>query len=557
VDILAKNGVDISVSEGAEQGNAASLFGNLAFPLLAFGGLFFLFRRAQGGENGGGGFGGMGGGGGGPMDFGKSKSKFQEVPETGVTFADVAGVDGAKLELQEVVDFLKNPDKYTALGAKIPKGCLLVGPPGTGKTLLAKAVAGEAGVPFFSCAASEFVEMFVGVGASRVRDLFEKAKSKAPCIVFIDEIDAVGRQRGAGMGGGNDEREQTINQLLTEMDGFEGNTGVIVLAATNRPDVLDSALLRPGRFDRQVTVDLPDVAGRIRILKVHARGKTIGKDVDYDKVARRTPGFSGAALQNLLNEAAILAARRELTEISKEEIADALERIVAGAAKEGAVMSLQKKRLVAYHEAGHAIVGALMPEYDPVTKISIVPRGNAGGLTFFAPSEERLESGLYSRSYLENQMAVAMGGRIAEELIFGAENVTTGASGDFQQVTRTARMMVEQMGFSEKIGQIALKTGGGQSFLGGDAGRAADYSQATANLVDSEVKLLVEKAYRRAKDLVTENINCLHAVADVLLDKENIDGDEFEKIMLAARAELYLKEDNRDMEVPFMKPTAV
>ena len=287
VDILAKNGVDISVSEGDQQGNYASLFGNLLFPLLAFGGLFFLFRRAQGGEGGGGGFGGMGGGG--PMDFGKSKSKFQEVPETGVTFVDVAGVDGAKLELQEVVDFLKNPDKYTALGAKIPKGCLLVGPPGTGKTLLAKAVAGEAGVPFFSCAASEFVEMFVGVGASRVRDLFEKAKSKAPCIVFIDEIDAVGRQRGAGMGGGNDEREQTINQLLTEMDGFEGNTGVIVLAATNRPDVLDSALLRPGRFDRQVTVDLPDVAGRIRILKVHARGKTIGKDVDYDKVARRTP----------------------------------------------------------------------------------------------------------------------------------------------------------------------------------------------------------------------------------------------------------------------------
>merc|ERR1719352_890092 len=307
-----------------------------------------------------GGMGGMGG----PMEFGKSRSKFQEVPETGVTFKDVAGVDGAKLELQEGVDFLKNPDKYTNLGAKIPKGCLLVGPPGTGKTLLAKAVAG-------------------------------------------------GRQRGAGMGGGNDEREQTINQLLTEMDGFEGNTGVIVLAATNRPDVLDSALLRPGRFDRQVTVDLPDVAGRIRILKVHARGKTIGKDVDYDKVARRTPGFSGAALQNLLNEAAILAARRELSEISKEEIADALERIVAGAAKEGAVMSEQKKKLVAYHEAGHAIVGALMPEYDPVTKISIVPRGNAGGLTFFAPSEERLESGLYSRSYLENQMAVAMGGRVA------------------------------------------------------------------------------------------------------------------------------------------------
>ena len=383
VDILAKNGVDISVSEGEQQGNVASLVGNLLFPLVAFGGLFFLFRRAQGGD---GGMGGMGGMGGGPMDFGKSKSKFQEVPETGVTFADVAGVEGAKLELQEVVDFLKNPDKYTALGAKIPKGCLLVGPPGTGKTLIAKAVAGEAGVPFFSCAASEFVELFVGVGASRVRDLFEKAKAKAPCIIFIDEIDAVGRQRGSGMGGGNDEREQTINQLLTEMDGFEGNTGVIVLAATNRPDVLDSALLRPGRFDRQVTVDRPDVAGRIRILKVHARGKTLAKDVDFDKIARRTPGFTGADLENLMNESAILAARRELTEISKEEIADALERIIAGAAREGAVMSEKKKKLVAYHEAGHALVGALMPDYDAVTKISIVPRGNAGGLTFFAPS---------------------------------------------------------------------------------------------------------------------------------------------------------------------------
>ena len=548
VDILAKNGVDISVSEGEQQGNVASLIGNLLFPLVAFGGLFFLFRRAQGGE---GGMGGMGGMGGGPMDFGKSKSKFQEVPETGVTFADVAGVEGAKLELQEVVDFLKNPDKYTALGAKIPKGCLLVGPPGTGKTLIAKAVAGEAGVPFFSCAASEFVELFVGVGASRVRDLFEKAKAKAPCIIFIDEIDAVGRQRGSGMGGGNDEREQTINQLLTEMDGFEGNTGVIVLAATNRPDVLDSALLRPGRFDRQVTVDRPDVAGRVRILKVHARGKTLAKDVDFDKISRRTPGFTGADLENLMNESAILAARRGLTEISKEEIADALERIIAGAAREGAVMSEKKKRLVAYHEAGHALVGALMPDYDPVTKISIVPRGNAGGLTFFAPSEERLESGLYSRTYLENQMAVAMGGRVAEELIFGAEDVTTGASGDFQQVTRTARMMVEQMGFSKRIGQIAIKTGGGQSFLGNDAGRAADYSATTAGIVDEEVKILVTAAYRRAKDLVQENIAVLHAVAEVLMEKENIDGDEFEQIMLKAKSELYLKADNPTITVPY------
>ncbi|CAN1322822.1 ATP-dependent zinc metalloprotease FTSH 1, chloroplastic [Linum perenne] len=392
------------------------------------------------------------------MDFGRSKSKFQEVPETGVTFADVAGADQAKLELQEVVDFLKNPDKYTALGAKIPKGCLLVGPPGTGKTLLARAVAGEAGTPFFSCAASEFVELFVGVGASRVRDLFEKAKSKAPCIVFIDEIDAVGRQRGAGLGGGNDEREQTINQLLTEMDGFSGNSGVIVLAATNRPDVLDSALLRPGRFDRQVTVDRPDVSGRVKILQVsvHSRGKALAKDVDFEKIARRTPGFTGADLQNLMNEAAILAARRDLKEISKDEISDALERIIAGPEKKNAVVSEEKKKLVAYHEAGHALVGALMPEYDPVAKISIIPRGQAGGLTFFAPSEERLESGLYSRSYLENQMAVALGGRVAEEVIFGQENVTTGASNDFMQVSRVARQMVERFGFSKKIGQLNL-----------------------------------------------------------------------------------------------------
>ena len=545
VDILAQNGVDISVSEGENQGNYAALLGNLLFPLIAFGGLFFLFRRAQGGQGGG----PMGPGG--PMDFGKSKSKFQEVPETGVLFEDVAGVDGAKLELQEVVDFLKNPDKYTELGAKIPKGCLLVGPPGTGKTLLAKAVAGEAGVPFFSCAASEFVELFVGVGASRVRDLFEKAKAKAPCIVFIDEIDAVGRQRGAGMGGGNDEREQTINQLLTEMDGFEGNSGVIVLAATNRPDVLDSALLRPGRFDRQVTVDRPDVKGRIQILKVHSRGKVIAKDVDFDKIARRTPGFTGADLQNLMNEAAIFAARRSLTEISKEEIADALERIVAGPEKKNAVMSEKKKKLVAYHEAGHALVGALMPEYDPVTKISIVPRGAAGGLTFFAPSEERLETGLYSRSYLENQMAVALGGRIAEELIFGEDDVTTGASNDFQQVTRTARLMVSQMGMSKKLGQVAWSGSSGPSFLGQQAGQAAECSAETTDLIDAEVRDIVNRAYRRAKDLVESNIEVLHKVAEVLLEKENIDGDEFQQIMLACGSGLYLKEDSPSTKVPY------
>ncbi|KAL3154735.1 ATP-dependent zinc metalloprotease FTSH 1, chloroplastic [Trebouxia sp. C0009 RCD-2024] len=546
VDILAKNGVDISVSEGEQQGNYVALLGNLLFPVIAFAGLFFLFRRSGGGQGGGGPMGGMGG----PMDFGKSKSKFQEVPETGVTFADVAGVEQAKLELQEVVDFLKNPDKYTQLGAKIPKGCLLVGPPGTGKTLLAKAIAGEAGVPFFACAASEFVELFVGVGASRVRDLFEKAKAKAPCIVFIDEIDAVGRQRGAGMGGGNDEREQTINQLLTEMDGFEGNTGVIVLAATNRPDVLDAALLRPGRFDRQVTVDRPDVQGRVRILKVHSRGKQIGKDVDFEKIARRTPGFTGADLQNLMNEAAIFAARRDLKEISKEEVADALERIVAGPEKKGAVMSDQKKKLVAYHEAGHALVGSLMPEYDPVTKISIVPRGAAGGLTFFAPSEERLESGLYSRSYLENQMAVAMGGRVAEELIFGPDDVTTGASGDFQQVSRTAKMMVSQMGFS-KLGQVAWQSGGGPSFVGASAGQAPDCSAHTQDMIDEEIKELVERSYRRAKDLVQSNIDVLHKTAAVLLEQENLDGDEFLKILMESQAEQYLKADNPDVTVPY------
>lgn len=555
VDILARNGVDISVSEGDQQGNYVSLLGNILFPLIAFGGLFFLFRRSQDGS--GGGMGGMGGGMGGPMDFGRSKSKFQEVPETGVNFADVAGCDGAKLELQEVVDFLKNPDKYTALGAKIPKGCLLVGPPGTGKTLLAKAVAGEAGTPFFSCAASEFVELFVGVGASRVRDLFEKAKAKAPCIVFIDEIDAVGRQRGAGMGGGNDEREQTINQLLTEMDGFEGNTGVIVLAATNRPDVLDSALLRPGRFDRQVTVDRPDVAGRVEILKVHSRGKSLSKDVDLDKVARRTPGFTGADLQNLMNEAAILAARRSLQEISKEEIADALERIIAGPEKKGAVMTDKKRRLVAYHEAGHALVGALMPEYDPVTKISIVPRGAAGGLTFFAPSEERLESGLYSRTYLENQMCVALGGRVAEELIFGDDDITTGASGDFQQVSRTARLMVTQLGFSKELGQVAWSQGGGNSFLGNQMAQPSDFSMETADLIDREVKQLVERAYRRAKDLVQSNIDVLHKVAAVLIEKENIDGDEFQQIILASQAEQYLKQDAPGVTIPYQaKATA-
>ncbi|PSB48346.1 ATP-dependent zinc metalloprotease FtsH3 [Chamaesiphon polymorphus] len=492
---------------------------SLFFPVLLLVGLFFLLRRAQSGP------------GNQAMNFGKSKARVQMEPQTQVTFTDVAGIDQAKLELNEVVDFLKNADRFTALGAKIPKGVLLVGPPGTGKTLLARAVAGEAGVPFFSISGSEFVEMFVGVGASRVRDLFEQAKAQAPCIVFIDEIDAVGRQRGAGLGGGNDEREQTLNQLLTEMDGFEGNTGIIIIAATNRPDVLDSALLRPGRFDRQVVVDRPDYAGRLEILNVHARGKTLAKDVDLERISRRTPGFTGADLSNLLNEAAILAARRSLTEISMDEVNDAIDRVLAGPEKKDRVMSEKRKTLVAYHEAGHALVGALMPDYDPVQKISIIPRGNAGGLTWFTPSEDRMESGLYSRSYLQNQMAVALGGRIAEEIIFGEEEVTTGASNDLQQVARVARQMVMRYGMSEKLGPVALGRQQGNMFLGRDIASERDFSEETAAIVDDEVSHLVAEAYRRAKDVLLGNKQVLDKLANMLVDKETVDADELQDLL--------------------------
>jgi cell division protease FtsH len=492
---------------------------SLFFPVLLLVGLFFLLRRAQSGP------------GNQAMNFGKSKARVQMEPQTQITFGDVAGIDQAKLELNEVVDFLKNADRFTALGAKIPKGVLLVGPPGTGKTLLARAVAGEAGVPFFSISGSEFVEMFVGVGASRVRDLFEQAKAQAPCIVFIDEIDAVGRQRGAGMGGGNDEREQTLNQLLTEMDGFEGNTGIIIIAATNRPDVLDSALLRPGRFDRQVVVDRPDYAGRLEIMHVHARGKTLAKDVDLERISRRTPGFTGADLANLLNEAAILAARRSLTEISMDEVNDAIDRVLAGPEKKDRVMSEKRKTLVAYHEAGHALVGALMPDYDPVQKISIIPRGRAGGLTWFTPSEDRMESGLYSRSYLQNQMAVALGGRIAEEIIFGEEEVTTGASNDLQQVARVARQMVMRFGMSEKLGPVALGRQQGNMFLGRDIASERDFSEETAGVIDEEVSLLVAEAYRRAKDVLIGNKHVLDKLANMLVDKETVDSEELQDLL--------------------------
>ncbi len=525
-DILTENKVDIVVQPQAEESVWFRALSTLFLPVLLLVGIIFLFRRAQNGP------------GNQAMNFGKSKARVQMEPNSQVTFSDVAGIDQAKLELTEVVDFLKNADRFTALGAKIPKGVLLVGPPGTGKTLLAKAVAGEAGVPFFSISGSEFVEMFVGVGASRVRDLFEQAKSQSPCIVFIDEIDAVGRQRGAGMGGGNDEREQTLNQLLTEMDGFEGNTGIIIIAATNRPDVLDSALLRPGRFDRQVVVDRPDFAGRLEVMQVHARGKTLSKDVDLERIARRTPGFTGADLSNLLNEAAILAARRNLTEISMDEVNDAIDRIMAGPEKKDRVMSEKRKTLVAYHEAGHALVGALMPDYDPVQKISIIPRGRAGGLTWFTPSEERLESGLYSRSYLQNQMAVALGGRIAEEIIFGDEEVTTGASNDLQQVARTARQMVTRFGMSEKLGPVALGRQQGSMFMGRDIASERDFSEETASMIDEEVSDLVAVAYQRAKDVLVGNKHVLDKLAEMLVERETVDSEELSQLLIASEVKM-------------------
>ena len=519
INILTQNNVDISVLPQNEEGFWVRALSSLFFPILLLVGLFFLLRRAQSGP------------GSQAMNFGKSKARVQMEPQTQVTFGDVAGIEQAKLELTEVVDFLKNADRFTAVGAKIPKGVLLVGPPGTGKTLLAKAVAGEAGVPFFSISGSEFVEMFVGVGASRVRDLFEQAKSNAPCIVFIDEIDAVGRQRGAGLGGGNDEREQTLNQLLTEMDGFEGNTGIIIIAATNRPDVLDAALLRPGRFDRQVVVDRPDYAGRLEILNVHARGKSLSKDVDLEKIARRTPGFTGADLSNLLNEGAILAARRNLTEISMDEVNDAIDRVLAGPEKKDRVMSEKRKELVAYHEAGHALVGALMPDYDPVQKISIIPRGGAGGLTWFTPSEDRMDSGLYSRAYLQNQMAVALGGRLAEEIVFGDEEVTTGASNDLQQVARVARQMVTRFGMSDRLGPVALGRQNGNMFLGRDIMSERDFSEETAAAIDDEVRNLVDQAYRRAKEVLVGNRHVLDKLAEMLVDKETVDSDELQELL--------------------------
>lgn len=532
-----------------EASGLGELAQSLIFPAALFAGLFFLSRRAGGGGPGG----PMG-----PMGFGKSKAQIQMVPDTGVSFDDVAGCEGAKLELMEVVDFLKQPEAYTKMGCQIPRGVILDGPPGTGKTLLAKAVAGEAGVPFISISGSEFVEMFVGVGASRVRDIFGQAKKNAPCIIFIDEIDAVGRQRGAGYAGGNDEREQTVNQILVEMDGFDGNPGVITIAATNRVDILDQALLRPGRFDRKVTVDLPDFKGRTRILGVHSRGKPFEPDVDLEAISRRTPGFSGAQLENLTNEAAISAARKGKSTIGWEEIDGAVDRIMVGLEKKGATSNEKQQRLVAFHEAGHAIAGALVPDYDQVQKITIIPRSNgAGGLTFFAPQESRLESGMYSKQYLESQLVVALGGRVAEEIIYGPEMVTTGASNDFQQVANIAGKMVKEWGMSEKVGLVALSDGGGGGpFMGRSMVQSrTQWGSDILATVDEEVDRLVSNAYVVCKKILTENRALLDHLAKVLIEQETVSAEEFQMMLVEFQAKTIdfavFGEEAKKSELPY------
>lgn len=512
--------VDLVMVPESESAWWVALLPNLISVVLLFAVFFFIMNQMQGGGNR-------------AMQFGRSRAKLHTADRGKVTFADVAGVDEVKEELAEVVDYLKHPKRYLEVGAKIPRGILLVGPPGTGKTLLAKAVAGEADVPFFSVSGSDFVEMFVGVGASRVRDMFEQAKKNAPCIVFIDEIDAVGRQRGAGLGGGHDEREQTLNQLLAEMDGFDPNSGVIVLAATNRPDILDSALLRPGRFDRQIVVDVPDQKGREEILKVHARNKPLDQGVDLKEIARRTPGFTGADLSNLLNEAALLAARHNRKRISQAEISEAIERVIAGPAKKGRIMSERERDLVAYHEAGHAVLAHLLPGADPVVKVSIVGRGRAGGYTLMIPEDDRRYR-YATKNDMMNEITVVLGGRVAEELVLG--EISTGAGNDLDRVSKMARKMVTEYGMSD-LGPITFgRSQEAQVFLGRDIARDRNYSEEVAAKIDEEVHGIVSAAYERARQLLSDNLDKLHALAAALKDRETLEGDELEAIFAQASA---------------------
>ena len=488
------------------------------FPIILLLGIWIYFMRQMQG----------GGGRGGALSFGKSRARLLSEDQVKITFSDVAGVEEAKQEVSELVEFLRDPGKFQKLGGKIPSGVLMVGSPGTGKTLLAKAIAGEAKVPFFTISGSDFVEMFVGVGASRVRDMFEQAKKHSPCIIFIDEIDAVGRHRGAGLGGGHDEREQTLNQLLVEMDGFEGNEGVIVIAATNRPDVLDPALLRPGRFDRQVVVPLPDIRGREQILKVHMRKVALGDNVKANIIARGTPGFSGADLSNLVNEAALFAARANKEGVDMEEFERAKDKIMMGAERRSLVMSEEEKRLTAYHEAGHAIVGRLVPSHDPVYKVTIIPRGRALGVTMFLPEEDRLS---YSKELLDSQISSLFGGRIAEELIFDASKVTTGASNDIERATQLARNMVTKWGLSEKLGPLTYGEEDGEVFLGHSVTQHKAISDETSHTIDKEIRNIINKNYKRSEQILKKNIDKLHLMADALIKYETIDADQIDDIM--------------------------
>ncbi|MCL1141490.1 ATP-dependent zinc metalloprotease FtsH [Shewanella gaetbuli] len=516
INDLDRKGITMKGQEAEESSFLAQIFISW-FPMLLLIGVWIFFMRQM-----------QGGGGKGAMSFGKSKAKLMSEDQIKTTFVDVAGCDEAKEEVKELVDYLRDPTKFQKLGGRIPTGVLMVGPPGTGKTLLAKAIAGESKVPFFTISGSDFVEMFVGVGASRVRDMFEQAKKSAPCIIFIDEIDAVGRQRGAGLGGGHDEREQTLNQMLVEMDGFEGNEGIIVIAATNRPDVLDAALLRPGRFDRQVVVGLPDVRGREQILKVHMRKVPLSDDVKASVIARGTPGFSGADLANLVNEAALFAARGNRRMVGMEEFERAKDKIMMGAERRSMVMSEDEKEMTAYHEAGHAIVGCLVPEHDPVHKVTIIPRGRALGVTFFLPEADAISQ---SRRKLESQISVAYGGRIAEELIYGSDKVSTGASQDIKYATSIARNMVTQWGFSDKLGPLLYAEEEGEVFLGRSMGKTKAMSGDTASLIDSEIKLFIDKNYQRANQMLTDNMDILHAMKDALMKYETIDSLQIDDLM--------------------------